>query len=204
MLRGLLCADRIVRFSVKMHRKSFFYFSAVLLPNFLLATLGFFLLPGSEPERCITSEHNGHKSDTADTDELTRGDRVSIIVTLLLACIAYQTMEGVPRSSTMTYLHGYLLACMVCLILVTLFAFGIGVSAKDWIWRIWILSNAVLIFCYSMGWFEKRATPPETPARDTFSTAETVAIELPKRVASSPTRRAASSRQLRSRTPSGG
>ena len=101
--RSSYCRYPVVELRARMHRRASFYVYTVWLPNFLLVTLAFLVL-------------------TIENDEGV-SERVGLIVTLLLASIGYRASIELPRTSTLSWLDAYLLACIAALFTLAVFAF---------------------------------------------------------------------------------
>ena len=100
--RSSYCRYPVVELRARMHRRASFYVYTVWLPNFLLVTLAFLVL-------------------TIASDKVS--ERVELIVTLLLASIGYRASIELPRTSTLSWLDAYLLACIAALFTLAVFAF---------------------------------------------------------------------------------
>ena len=100
--RSSYCRYPVVELRARMHRRASFYVYTVWLPNFLLVTLAFLVL-------------------TIASDKVS--ERVGLIVTLLLASIGYRASIELPRTSTLSWLDAYLLACIAALFTLAVFAF---------------------------------------------------------------------------------
>ena len=100
--RSSYCRYPVVELRARMHRRASFYVYSVWLPNFLLVTLAFLVL-------------------TIASDKVS--ERVGLIVTLLLASIGYRASIELPRTSTLSWLDAYLLACIAALFTLAVFAF---------------------------------------------------------------------------------
>ena len=108
--RSSHCRYPVVELRARMHRRASFYVYTVWLPNFLLVTLAFLVL---------TIEND----DSKDCDSKDVSERVGLIVTLLLASIGYRASIELPRTSTLSWLDAYLLACIAALFTLAVFAF---------------------------------------------------------------------------------
>ena len=103
--RSSYCRYPVVELRARMHRRASFYVYTVWLPNFLLVTLAFLVL-------------------TIASDKVTTvSERVGSIVTLLLASIGYRASIELPRTSTLSWLDAYLLACIAALFTLAVFAY---------------------------------------------------------------------------------
>jgi Ca2+/Na+ antiporter len=96
-----------------MHRRASFYVFSVWLPNFLLVTLAFLVL-------------------TITCKEDNVSERVGLIVTLLLTSIGYRASMGLPRTSTLSWLDAYLLACIAALVTLAVFALNAKITITSW------------------------------------------------------------------------
>ena len=101
--RSSYCRYPVVELRARMHRRASFYVYTVWLPNFLLVTLAFLVLKIEKDEGV--------------------SERVGLIVTLLLASIGYRASIELPRTSTLSWLDAYLLACIAALFTLAVFAF---------------------------------------------------------------------------------
>jgi len=99
----------VVEFKVKLHRRAGFYVYSIWLPNFLLVTLAFLVL----------------KLEVGAVN-----DRVNLVLTLLLASIGYRANIELPRTSTFSWLEGYLLVCIGALFLLALFSYRLFGDAQ--------------------------------------------------------------------------
>ena len=117
--RSSYCRYPVVELRARMHRRASFYVYTVWLPNFLLVTLAFLVL---------TIENDDSKGVSNDLSEGVSEnkkviERVGVIVTLLLASIGYRASIELPRTSTLSWLDAYLLACIAALFTLAVFAF---------------------------------------------------------------------------------
>lgn len=110
--RSSSCRYPVVELRVRMHRRASFYVFSVWLPNFLIVTLAFLVL---------TIEKKN--VSTIEKDDESVINRVGLIVTLLLTSIGYRASMGLPRTSTLSWLDAYLLACIAALFTLAVFAF---------------------------------------------------------------------------------
>ena len=109
--RSSYCRYPVVELRARMHRRASFYVYTVWLPNFLLVTLAFLVLT-------IENDLSEGVSENKKVIE-----RVGLIVTLLLASIGYRASIELPRTSTLSWLDAYLLACIAALFTLAVFAF---------------------------------------------------------------------------------
>ena len=109
--RSSYCRYPVVELRARMHRRASFYVYTVWLPNFLLVTLAFLVL---------TIENDDSKGVSENKKVI---ERVGLIVTLLLASIGYRASIELPRTSTLSWLDAYLLACIAALFTLAVFAF---------------------------------------------------------------------------------
>ncbi len=120
----------VVLFTLKLHRRAGFYVYSIWLPNFVLVTLAFLVL---------TLEAQNH-------------ERVNLVLTLLLTSIGYRANvnDQLPRTSTFSWLEGYLLLCIATLFSLALFAYGLLGEAKFENKNVTVLSVPYLCLC--LGW----------------------------------------------------
>ena len=111
--RSSYCRYPVVELRVRMHRRASFYVFSVWLPNFLLVTLAFLVLTIYKKEETVS-------------------ERVNLIVTLLLASIGYRASIELPRTSTLSWLDAYLLACIAALVTLAVFAFNAEITVTSW------------------------------------------------------------------------
>ena len=111
--RSSYCRYPVVELRVRMHRRASFYVFSVWLPNFLLVTLAFLVL-------------------TITCKEDNVSERVGLIVTLLLTSIGYRASMGLPRTSTLSWLDAYLLACIAALVTLAVFALNAKITITSW------------------------------------------------------------------------
>ena len=119
--RSSYCRYPVVELRARMHRRASFYVYTVWLPNFLLVTLAFLVLRNENDDSKGVSERNDLSEDVSENKKVI--ERVGLIVTLLLASIGYRASIELPRTSTLSWLDAYLLACIAALFTLAVFAF---------------------------------------------------------------------------------
>ena len=126
--RSSYCRYPVVELRVRMHRRASFYVFSVWLPNFLIVTLAFLVLTIEEKNVSTIEEKN---VSTIEKDGVSVSDRVGLIVTLLLTSIGYRTSIELPRTSTLSWLDAYLLACIAALVTLAVFALN-EITITSW------------------------------------------------------------------------
>jgi len=127
--RSSYCRYPVVELRVRMHRRASFYVFSVWLPNFLIVTLAFLVLT-IEKKNVSTIEKDD--VSVSENSENSVSDRVGLIVTLLLTSIGYRTSIELPRTSTLSWLDAYLLACIAALVTLAVFALNAKITITSW------------------------------------------------------------------------